>query len=403
LNILDCTLRITEKHFIMEKKLLPYLVILSALSVSASAMFYSVTGLGKMFAGASTEVMVMVASLEVAKLVVASLVYQYWSQLSVLLRVYYITAVLVLMMITSGGIYGYLSAAYVETSSKMKIEDSEVVMIENRKSQKELELSFISKEMEYNEKRRVELNELRERQESRMDTLINRGQNTSANRVRGDIASLKKEQEELADKSKELNKLRLSIGDSLAYYDREVLQIRSNSEVSGDIGPLKYIAELTGRTIDQVVNWFIMALIFVFDPLAVSLVLGANIIFSKKTPVDMGEVQNPDDSPMMLVADDETANRIEVLENEVRKKENRIIELESRVKKLTQDNDMLRDLTYDTSSRQSEFQENMRKLREEKELLETEKKDLERLKEEIETWEKTHWKMRRGVKPPSAV
>ena len=102
----------------MERKILPILVVISALSVSLSAAFYSVSGLSKMFAGASTQVIIMTGSLEIAKLIVASLLYQYWDKLGALLKIYLTIAVGILMVITSGGIYGYLSAAYSQTSNK---------------------------------------------------------------------------------------------------------------------------------------------------------------------------------------------------------------------------------------------------------------------------------------------
>ena len=70
----------------MEKKLLPYLVLLSALSVSLSAAFYSVFGIGKLFSGASVQVMIMMTSLEIAKLVLASILYQYWDRFNMLLK-----------------------------------------------------------------------------------------------------------------------------------------------------------------------------------------------------------------------------------------------------------------------------------------------------------------------------
>ncbi len=70
----------------MERKILPILVVISALSVSLSAAFYSVTGLSKMFAGASMQVIIMAGSLELAKLIVASLLYQYWDKLGALLN-----------------------------------------------------------------------------------------------------------------------------------------------------------------------------------------------------------------------------------------------------------------------------------------------------------------------------
>ena len=104
----------------MRDKIFPWVIALSALSVSGSAAFYSVYGLSKMFAGASLQVMIMAGSLEFAKLVIASLLHQYWSSINKILRAYLLIATLVLIAITSGGIYGFLSSAYSETSLKME-------------------------------------------------------------------------------------------------------------------------------------------------------------------------------------------------------------------------------------------------------------------------------------------
>jgi hypothetical protein len=102
----------------LKKSLFPLLIAFSALSVSASAAFYSISGLSKLFAGATFAVIVMAASLEVAKLVIASLLYQYRKGLPKLLKYYLSVACVVLILITSMGIYGFLSAAYQETAAK---------------------------------------------------------------------------------------------------------------------------------------------------------------------------------------------------------------------------------------------------------------------------------------------
>ena len=118
----------------IQRRTFPSLIALTALSVSASAAFYSVTGLSKLFAGASFEVMIMAGSLEVAKLVIASLLYQYWGQLNKILRAYLTLAATVLVLITSAGIYGFLSAAYQETATKSGIVDKEVQVLELKKN-----------------------------------------------------------------------------------------------------------------------------------------------------------------------------------------------------------------------------------------------------------------------------
>ena len=97
----------------MKERIFPIIIALSALSVSASAAFYSVFGLSHLFAGASTQVIIMAGALEVAKLVVASLLYQYWDTINKILRTYFVIACFILIVITSGGIYGFLSFYFV--------------------------------------------------------------------------------------------------------------------------------------------------------------------------------------------------------------------------------------------------------------------------------------------------
>jgi len=111
------------KNFLknIKKGIFPSIIAFSALSVSASAAFYSVSGLSKLFAGASFEVIIMAGSLEIAKLVIASLLYQYWNKINKWLKYYLVSASVVLVLITSMGIYGFLSAAYQETYSKLSV------------------------------------------------------------------------------------------------------------------------------------------------------------------------------------------------------------------------------------------------------------------------------------------
>ena len=116
----------------IKKGMFPFLVGFSALSVSGSAAFYSVFGLSKLFAGASTEVIIMAGSLEIAKLVTASLLYQYWDTINKALKYYLTLAVIILILITSMGIYGFLSAAYQDTFNKLTYVDNEKAFLNQK-------------------------------------------------------------------------------------------------------------------------------------------------------------------------------------------------------------------------------------------------------------------------------
>jgi hypothetical protein len=117
----------------IKKGLFPFIIAFSALSVSGSAAFYSVYGLSKLFAGASFEVIIMAGSLEIAKLVTASLLYQYWTSINKLLRTYLTVATVVLILITSMGIYGFLSSAYQDTFRQLNIKDNQTSFLVQKK------------------------------------------------------------------------------------------------------------------------------------------------------------------------------------------------------------------------------------------------------------------------------
>ena len=143
----------------IKQGMFPFLIGFSALSVSASAAFYSVSGLSKLFAGASLEVIIMAGSLEFAKLVTASLLYQYWDTINKTLRTYLSIATIILVLITSMGIYGFLSAAYQETYSKLSV-------IENKKG-------FIQQKIDFYQNDVIRYDTEIERISSNISTLSN--------------------------------------------------------------------------------------------------------------------------------------------------------------------------------------------------------------------------------------
>ena len=136
----------------IQERIFPFIIATSALSVSASAAFYSVSGLSKLFAGAAFAVIIMAASLEVAKLVIASLLYQYRKTLPRGLKIYLTTAAFVLVLITSMGIYGFLSAAYQETANKAGNIDAQIALVETKRDNVQKQLNVYNTEKENTDK-----------------------------------------------------------------------------------------------------------------------------------------------------------------------------------------------------------------------------------------------------------
>lgn len=255
----------------MKKYLLPLVIALSALSVSLSAAFYSVTGLSMLFAGASFAVLIMASSLEVAKLVIASLLYQYWNTLNKILRIYLVVATCILILITSAGIYGFLSAAYQTTATKSEIVDKQIKSLETKKQLYTDSRNNIIKEKQSLLDLRGTLSKGSTTQYTdKNGNLVVRTNNAAIR----NIESTSKSDEKLSKKIDVVN-------DSIFSLENQILEVKTNSETTSELGPLKYISNLTGQPMDKIINWFLLIIIFVFDPLAISLVIAANFAFAQ--------------------------------------------------------------------------------------------------------------------------
>lgn len=283
----------------MKKKLLPWIIALSALSVSVSAAFYSVSGLGKMFAGASMEVMILAGSLEFAKLVTASLLYQYWKKLNLGLKLYLSFATLVLIIITSAGIYGFLSSAYQETSFKVQSQDKNIEILDKNILIAENEIKSYESQAAAKESRVIQLTNIRSNLQSTQDALIERSRSTNA--VRQQIKDVDSEIKRMDSEIAVLNDSISSKNKKISLIEQQKLEVSSDKDLAGEVGPLKYIAGLTGSTIDKVVNWYIIVLMIVFDPLAIALVVAANFAFSmneEKEEIKQKKLMEKKDSPL---------------------------------------------------------------------------------------------------------
>ena len=272
----------------MKQKIFPFLIALSALAVSGSAAFYSITGLSKLFAGASTEVIIMASSLEAAKLVMASLLYQYWDKLGKLLRTYLTIALLVLIGITSAGIYGFLSGAYQDTANKASVVDKETQVYKIKKER------FEQSKTDYTtEKQRLDndISQLRgalatgsttQSVDAKTGQIVTRANNANRKTFEAQLNSAIQNKQIVDDKI-------VAANDSITALDMKILEIESKAELAGELGPLKYISKLTGKPMDQIINWFLLVIIFVFDPLAICLVIAANIAFNQLKPKHIPE------------------------------------------------------------------------------------------------------------------
>ena len=265
----------------LKERLFPLLIAFSALSVSISAAFYSVSGLSKLFAGAAFAVIVMAASLEIAKLVIASLLYQYRKNLPKLLKWYLSLACVVLILITSMGIYGFLSAAYQETAAKAGSIDSKITLIEVKRDNIKEQLAVYNEEKSSINNAVADLRTgLSNNKIQYTDTLGNVITTTS----RATRNALTKQLDQAIERQTVINEKIDGLNLKLFEYEEEIVEVKLSDAVSSELGPLKYLSGLTGLPMDRIINYLLLTIIFVFDPLAIALVVAANFAFDQIRP-----------------------------------------------------------------------------------------------------------------------
>ena len=263
-------------------KLRTILLGLSALSIAGAAAFFSVTGLSKLFAGAALAVTIMAGTLEFGKLITASFLHEHWGKINTLLKTYLTIGVVVLVLINSMGIYGFLTAAYQKTADELTKIDRQVEVVELKKSRYQEQLdSFID------ERNNLSLS-ITELTKGLSNNVIQYTDTTGRLITTTSSATRRVLNDQLDDSKEQRDRISLRIEaltDSVTKLEISILDIEGSSELAAEVGPLKYMSEISGLPMSKVVNIFAIMIVFVFDPLAISLVLA----FNTSLKIDRGE------------------------------------------------------------------------------------------------------------------
>lgn len=262
----------------MNTKILPWLILICALGLSGTAAFYSVIGLATLFAGAYYAVIIMASFLEASKLIIATLLHTYWGSIGKGLRIYLIVSIFILSLITSVGIYGKLTHGYQETANKAGNIDSQIALIEVKRDNIQEQLAV------YNEEKSTINTAISELRKGLSNNVI-QYRDTSGQLITTTSSSTRRALEKQLDKAMErqevINSKVDELNDKIFEYETEIVEIKTGNDLAGELGPLKYISGITGWAMDKVVNILLLVIIFVFDPLAISLVIAANVAFNK--------------------------------------------------------------------------------------------------------------------------
>ncbi len=224
----------------------------------------------------------MASSLEISKLVIASLLYQYWNTINKVLRTYLMVATVILIFITSMGIYGFLSAAYQETANKAGNMDAQISLVEVKRDNIKEQLTVYTLEKENITKA---IADLRAGLANNIIQYKDKDGNMITSTSTATRNALEKQLDQAVTRQTDVNLKIDELNTQLFEYETEIVEIKTGSDLAGELGPLKFISSLTGVAMDQIINVLLLVIIFVFDPLAISLVIAANFAFAQINPI----------------------------------------------------------------------------------------------------------------------
>lgn len=254
-----------------------------AIGLAIFSGYYSVFGISKLFSGGSWSIIGMAAMLELSKLVVITFLHDHFKTLKLLFKVYLMSAAVVLMVITSIGVYGYLTNSYQETAKIVYKAQNEMVLLDQKKELFIQQKAQLDKMIEEKSGRLKSLDNIRVSQQNAYTQQLTQKRGTGG--LSRSMTSVDKTSENLNTEISSLTQKSFALSDSIAKIDQTKLTV-SNETFSSELGPLLYLSRITGIPMDNVVNWFILILVIVFDPLAVSLVIAANHLSAKEKKED---------------------------------------------------------------------------------------------------------------------
>jgi hypothetical protein len=297
----------------MMEKLLPWFLLFCALGLSGTAAYYSVVGLSIVFVGVATPVIVMGTFLEISKIAIATYLHERWKETYGVLKIYLTTALITLSIITSLGIYGLLSTGFQQNIAKLEINEKKVKNVELKKTRFEEIKTELTKEKNTLD---IDITKLR-------DGLSNNTTTQSVDRRTGQIvtkannANRKTFESQLKDaqiRRDTVAKRIDSMNDSITKLDVEVLNMESEEISGSELGTIKYISELLQWDIKRTANLFILILIFVFDPLAITLVIATNQAFKSNRKNNENDVPQVKEEPIIVNTPDYPVNTPQVKE-----------------------------------------------------------------------------------------
>jgi hypothetical protein len=267
----------------MKQKLLSWFLLFCAVGLSLTAAYYSVMGLSILFASVAIPVIVMGSFLELSKIAITTYLHDQWKKTYTMLKVYLTTALVILSFITSLGIYGLLTTGFQENISKLEINGKEVANVQLKRDRfneikKEYTLEKNTLDKDISQLRNaLSTNTTTQTVDKKTGQVISKANAGNRKAFESQLTLALENKTKISTKIEALN-------DSLTNLDIQVLNMESKSQLGNELGAIKYVSELMGMPIKKTANIFILLIIFVFDPLAIVLIIATNQSFKNFQP-----------------------------------------------------------------------------------------------------------------------
>ncbi len=257
------------------KKILSYLLLVMAIGMAATVAYVSVSGLLKVFAGAGVVGLILFSAIEAAKIVATSAIHTYGKKIGWFYNSILSLFIIIAMVITSMGIYGFLSSSYKETFVKFENLEATIELLEKKRDGYQKQLDIVNSEKQSVTQTITELskglsNNVIQYKDRETGEIITTTSSSTRKVLQNQLDKAIERQETLNLKSDGLT-------DKVFELDNEITEVKVGDDVASELGPLRYLADVTGMTMDEVMKYFIILLIIIGDPMAVVMV----IVFSK--------------------------------------------------------------------------------------------------------------------------
>jgi len=257
------------------KKILLYLILIMAITMAGIVAYVSIGGLMKVFSGAGTLGLLFFTSIEASKIIATSAMHTYGKKIGFIYKILLSVGITITMVITSVGIYGFLSSTYQETFIKLESIEGRVTLLGKKRDGIQLQMQGVDKEKNSINTRVSELskglsNNVIQYKDRETGQIITTTSSATRKVLERQLNKAIERQGELNIKSDDLNTKIFDL-------DNKILEVNVGNDTAAELGPLKYLSEITGKTMDEVMKYFIFLLILIGDPMAVLMV----IVFNK--------------------------------------------------------------------------------------------------------------------------